>query len=349
MKKTYLNIFVAIIAVVIGLGLVINLAFLTKGNIITTGKGEQQQEQTKQPEQSDNPNAGGPTGVVGAIVSDGEGNGISVLPAKLPISVYSLYDIEPYAESAYLLTATVSLSYADNTAVDWSVSWVNSSSKWASGKTVTDYVTVKPTSDGALTATVTCLQAFGEQINVVVTSRDKSTVSANCLVDYVKKVVDISMFSIGSSSMALGNFENTLYSGGKDTTLCVKEDLSIGTMDSDFSYSVTMCINSQVISALTAQGFTVNKNAGEYFEIYTVGAFLSNAIDNYALVAQGQRRSQFITAMKSLGTGAEVGQIKLCLSNSYDSFEFFFSIILDSSCTGVSADNIELDESHLFF
>ena len=60
----------------------------------------------------------------------------------------------------------------------------DTSDSWSEGKTVTDYVTVTPTSDGALTANVECLKDFGAQVKVTVTSRDNTDVKANCLVDY---------------------------------------------------------------------------------------------------------------------------------------------------------------------
>lgn len=44
--------------------------------------------------------------------------------------------------------------------------FVDASSAWATGKTVTDYVTVTPTANGALTANVECIKDFGEQIKV---------------------------------------------------------------------------------------------------------------------------------------------------------------------------------------
>lgn len=97
------------------------------------------------------------------------------------------------AESAYTLTATITPDDASNKAVDWSVAFVNPSSAWATGKTVTDYVTVTPTSDGALTANVECKQAFGEQIVVTVVSRDNAEATATCTVDYAAKVVSLQM------------------------------------------------------------------------------------------------------------------------------------------------------------
>lgn len=71
-----------------------------------------------------------------------------------------------------------------NEQITWSIAFNNPDSTWATGKTVTDYVTVVPTSDGALTATVAVSQAFQEQIIVTATSRIDTTASVSCTVDY---------------------------------------------------------------------------------------------------------------------------------------------------------------------
>ena len=91
------------------------------------------------------------------------------------------------AEDAYTLTATVQPADAANKAIDWSVSFTDSGDEWATGKTVTDYVTVTPTSDGALTAKVENIAAFGEQITVKATSRDNSSAYATCTVEYLQR------------------------------------------------------------------------------------------------------------------------------------------------------------------
>lgn len=59
---------------------------------------------------------------------------------------------------------------------------------WASGKVATNYLSVTPTSDGSLTATVKCLQAFGEQIIITIRSRSNTSATASCTVDYYKRV-----------------------------------------------------------------------------------------------------------------------------------------------------------------
>ena len=135
------------------------------------------------------PEAEGSTG--GMQVGEVEGSGISLMSAKIALADYEDYGVSALAETAYTLTATVTPSDATNKEVDWSIKWKNAESSWAAGKTVTDYVTITPTADGARTATVACLQDFGEQIIVTSTSRDVSDVFGTATVDYEKKVVDI--------------------------------------------------------------------------------------------------------------------------------------------------------------
>lgn len=73
------------------------------------------------------------------------------------------------------------------TELSWTVTFNDPASKWATGKTVTDYVTVTP-SASTLTATVQCLQPFGEQI-IVTSSADKfEGVTASCTVDFGQRI-----------------------------------------------------------------------------------------------------------------------------------------------------------------
>ena len=132
-----------------------------------------------------------------AAVIDGEGNAMVsgktyAMPQRM---VFAATAAEAAAASEGItLTATVSPETADNKAVDWAVSFINPSSSWASGKTVTDYVTVTPTSDGALTANVNCLKAFGEQIKVTVTSRVNPEAKAECTLDYARRILDTALY-----------------------------------------------------------------------------------------------------------------------------------------------------------
>ena len=71
------------------------------------------------------------------------------MSAKIAPVAYAANGISAQADSAYKLTATVTPADAMNKAVDWSIAWVNGNGTFASGKTVTDYVTVTPTPNAA--------------------------------------------------------------------------------------------------------------------------------------------------------------------------------------------------------
>ena len=141
------------------------------------------------------------------VVTDGEGNPMEsgkvyAMPANM---VFAATAAEPSdAKDGITLKATIDPDTAANQNVDWSVSFVNPSSSWASGKTVTDYVTVTPISDGALTATVQCLKAFGEQIKITVTSRANEYATAECTVDYARRITDFTFYSFPDNQQAPG-------------------------------------------------------------------------------------------------------------------------------------------------
>ena len=69
------------------------------------------------------------------------------------------------------LTATVLPADAPNKAVDWSIAWADGDSR--ASENISDYITVTPASDGALTATVTCKKSFrGSVAYVKVVTRE---------------------------------------------------------------------------------------------------------------------------------------------------------------------------------
>lgn len=134
------------------------------------------------------------------IIDDTISHGIKLSSYLIPQEEYEMYNVSPLAETAQQVTATITPSDATNKQVDWSVAWNNASSTWATGKTVSDYVTVTPSSDGALTATVTCLQGFSEKVVLKVVLRAASNIQATANIDYKFRVTGVSDFSV-----AIGN------------------------------------------------------------------------------------------------------------------------------------------------
>lgn len=142
----------------------------------------------------------------GESVTDENGNELEESAISLNMSS---------SDGSVTITATITPSTALNKKVDWSLAWKNASSSWANGKTVTDYVTITPSSDGSTTATVTCLQPFGEQISIKVTSRANENAFATCNVDYVKRIKSTGLsvtgdYSLQDGILNFGEFEDRL-------------------------------------------------------------------------------------------------------------------------------------------
>lgn len=90
------------------------------------------------------------------------------------------------------ITATVEPAGAnEHDPLSWEVAFKDPSSTWATGKIVSDYVTISVSAD-TLTCTVTCKQSFGEQIVLNVSSKTKNA-AASANVDYLKRVTDIAL------------------------------------------------------------------------------------------------------------------------------------------------------------
>lgn len=162
----------------------------------------------------------------GALVSAGAGLTVT----KICAENYAAEGIAENVDSAYTLTATVNEN-ALNKRVKWSVAWKDAESEWATGKTVTDYVTITPSEEGSLTATATCLQDFGEQIIITVASELDESVNATCTVDYAQKIksvsFDVSKGADWETDTAIRMDGNVIYVGYAGVT-AVKDSYARG-------------------------------------------------------------------------------------------------------------------------
>lgn len=192
----------------------------------------------------------------------------AIVATEIAPSDFEYYGVDEHAETAYTLTATVYPVSASDKTVDWTIAWANAESTWATGKTVTDYVTAQAQADGSTVCIVSCLQAFGEQIEVTVTARANENATATCTLDYVKRIVNApTRFSIknnelpaftggGAGQPMLPNFQASAPSVAFDittgdtftTTLTASElidydaeweegHLGVGTLDDEYVYS----------------------------------------------------------------------------------------------------------------
>ena len=236
-KNAALQIIALALAFILIAGVIVGVIFWRNGNISFTPFG---QEQTATPDEETPVSDNG-----GAVIGTPIENGIKLMSAKIPVAEFAANGVSAQAETAYTLTATIVPDTATDKTVDWEIAFVNPSSEWATDKVVTDYVTVTPTADGALTANVECLQAFGEQIVVTVVSRDNPLATATCTIDYAQKVTGATL-KFGDVTVNLGgttdikwqvNVNGKGFGGATDFEYEVSD---VYTLEDTFSYKVEL-------------------------------------------------------------------------------------------------------------
>ncbi len=276
--------FILLLAVIAG-------SVFTTGYLITGTANPikwKQEITTPTPPNDDNTQGGG-------LIDVTENNGIKLTTARIAAEDFEDYGIDPQANTAYTLTATVNADAADKNVV-WGVSWKNSSSSWASGKSIADYATVTPATEFGLTATLTVKQAFGEPINVKVASYLDTTVNAIAQVDYLKTV---NAFSAQLNPALAADKTGRLYVGNTENTIAVRPTYGIGTVEGTVSqYTIKLYLSTttrQRITDLMKSGTgTTNFTGREYADVTTnTGKF---TFDLFKLVNGGGPSSTYDTA-----------------------------------------------------
>ena len=305
-KGTLTAIIVILLAAIIVLVCGIGSSWFTNGDFSTWfnswGKGTEQ-EQPADEEQGEETGEEQEQG--GMLVEEGDSNGISLMSVKIAAADYDEYGVSPMAETAYTVTATVSGTEGADTSLDWSVVFVAPEDSWATGKTVTDYVTVTPTADGALTANVECLQAFGARIKVVAASRLSPSVKGEVFVDYARRVSDVSYQLAESLSGQTGftseielfhYIQPTVAADSSEQRFTYEFEKGVGTVDDSFDVSMELRFTTAFVEygKTAISGFYPNSaffvSVGEYFDTgkdFLVSAFgetwVNNA-DNFSLL-----------------------------------------------------------------
>lgn len=354
MRNSTKNAIAAVVAIVLAVVIVIacgiGSSWFTNSDIATWFNSWGKGEQTEQTEEETPADEGG------MQIGESAGSGISLMSAKIAAADFEEYGISPMAESAQQLTATITPANATNKAVDWSVRFKDANSAWANGKTVTDYVTVTPTSDGALTANVECKKAFGEQIEVVVTSRQNTQASATATVDYAKRLLGINRVEDGDTLYSLSSSGETHLVATNDALLGDSEFVLVysdGTITDDFDITYTVSYSSQFISALQEQGFkTVSANTKialpedstrDYFKgnVCGVGAITDNAygVVMDSLFGVNGLYNKFGAACRSMGSNP-IFTFEAVAEGEYSSATLKCAFTVSSASYNILVENV---------
>ena len=329
-----LSLFLALIIVA---GVITGVVFWQKGNIVFN------------PVEQEQPNDEEDDG--GAVIEEGESNGIKLMSAKISPENYDEYGISPMAETAYQLTATITPENATNKAVDWTIAFVNAESEWATGKTVTDYVTVTPTADGALTANVECLQAFGEQVRVTVTSRDNTAVKANATVDYTEKLSSVKA-TFGSTVLTNGMTKSfDLDASGQPaevwkfdytTSAHTIADEYTTTVKISFADGVT-AVESAVGVEFTWAGETITSGMPSFDKTFFDKVFVTES------GAVSSNPTQYNKLVSALSAGVTLFEVEVSTTGEYGSKTDTYEVKVTSDGLNIRVEGIELGDTSIIF
>ena len=300
------------------------------------------------------------------------GNGIMLTGRRILRDDYDQYGIMPIAESAQQLTATIQPSSATYKAVQWTIAWKNASSSWATGKTVTDYVTVTPVEEGGLVANVQCLQPFGEQIAIICISLDDSSKFATATVDYRKRVTGatVSLQAGSSNAITLRNNANTVsatITAGTAYTVKVNVTESVGSLAS--GYKVTHSLGGFVenfFSVIGTSGSEMSPNDQiDQFKSSSTKVVSSLNLSRSEIMSwlhfsdwaqefehEDEYTDRVMSAMAKVGTSKNLGRwyLKITDAGGTQLFEgtFYFAINLGSLRTAVSGVTFSGNSSLVF-
>lgn len=119
-------------------------------------------------------------------------NSIMTLSAEL-YATEATEDINAQAAAfftgeTYTLTANVS-SLNGNNAVDWSAAFIDTTTQYATGNSVTNYIVIEQDETDTHSVRLRCLQPFMEQIVVKACIRNKPDTYVTCVCDYEQRYV----------------------------------------------------------------------------------------------------------------------------------------------------------------
>lgn len=185
-------------------------------------------------------------------------------PGKVKLIQTPLRAASSNADS-FVLTATVDSTDSDLNAIEWSTEFANPSSAWATGKKVSDYVTITVDGSDPNKVTVKNTAPFGEVINVVAKAK-YFDVSAKCKLDYIKRIEDVQCSIVSSKN----NETNVLFLNEENEySVEIVPTYGVGTIAGKITYDGPgsyILLDGDKFSAVTGQeteGGFVFDNSGE--------------------------------------------------------------------------------------
>ena len=212
-------------------------------------------------------------------------------------------------------------------------------------------MTVTPTADGALTANVECLQAFGEQVRVTVTSRDNTAVKANATVDYTEKLSAVKA-TFGSTVLSNGMTKSFDLDASGQPAEAWKFDYttSVHTIADEYTTTVKISFADGVSAVESAVGVEFTW-AGETI---TSGmpSFDKTFFDKVFVTASGAvsaNPTQYNKLVSALSAGVTLFEVEVSTTGTYGNKTDTYTINVTSDGLNIRVEGIELGDTSIIF
>ena len=288
-----------------------------------------------------------------------EMNGIKITAATLSAPMYEAYGATRGAEAALTLTVTPTPADAELTGAKFTIAFKNASSSWATGKTVTEYVTLSQSNEKA--ATVSCLKAFGEPIVITytVTGEKGESKSATYQLDYRARIIsddDWTFTNVHDSNNVLGESATIIFK-------CFDEDLestlylSDYTIDTKFTGTAKFTVLDYLYNTCQEKGLTLPNRQFDAYVFCTDpqdGSFsvqiTTQSITSTLLGNTAYKTEAFRNCLDE--TGCEDGQFKFEIefTDNYTTYKVEKHFDLDSGSLPKAAQSVQFADGsqHIF-
>ena len=263
------------------------------------------------------------------------------------------------------ITATVFPdNSADNTGLDWSMAFKTPTSAWATGKTLSDYMTLTPSGDdvaGSKTVSVKCLKPFGEQIVITATSQDNPAVSASCTADFAQRVESATL-KFGDLNVNLGGDTNVKWelnpngTGVGGVTNVTMEKSDVYTLAEDFAYTVTAesSFTEENQFTLNGEGVTVTApgditESGLTFDYALFDKMHLMIVDRFEDFYFYQATVSELIPYFSNITNGHVLNIRLTVTGAHSEAEYTSKIMVVGYTNSSTVSEVQFDTPNLVF
>lgn len=313
----------------------------------------------------------------GMLINQTSSDGIMLLSAEMPIEEFETYSLTTQTEAVKTITAQFVPADTTLQEVDYTIAWKNTTG-WASGKEISDYITISQSSDGSLDCAVSVTQPFGMQAIITCTARPlvpgDQVPSATCTVDYYKRYENIKLIYSGYTydsegerdgeySVTIANgatissynyYTETEENGGENTFNTNESIITTGTITDNIKTS-TLTVKVSIADEIAD---SIRSAAGvSALGTYNVGT--SNGLRTYTAICEmlggennvNNHRVAIYNAFKAAyDSGRSALKFEIGFTTQTAGFEYSFinNVKLNPMALGIKATGLQLPGGIIF-